>query len=201
MCSISSSVGSSAQWTSSITSSSGNRLEPRAMNELDRVEEVAALLLGREVERLADVGEAAPELGDHARDLGRVLAEVVADDLGRHDRQRLLEHLDERRVGDGALRLVAPPEDRERAALLGLADQLAHQRRLADAGLAADEDEPAVARRAPRRARFRSVAISASRPTNTWWGAWVVSRTQTTSQSRHGSGKPFELVFAGIVEA
>ena len=74
MCSISSSVGSSAQWTSSITSISGKRLEPRAMNDADRVEEVAPLLLGRQLEGFADVGEPAPQLGHHPRDLGRVVA-------------------------------------------------------------------------------------------------------------------------------
>ena len=82
MCSISSRVGSSAQWTSSMTSISGKRFEPRAMNDADRVEEVAALLLGRQLEGLADVGEPAPELGNHPGDLGRVVAQVFADDVG-----------------------------------------------------------------------------------------------------------------------
>ena len=47
--------------------------------------------------------------------------------------------------GNRALRLVATPEDGERAALFGLADELADERGLADAGFAADEHEPAVA--------------------------------------------------------
>ncbi len=145
MCSMSSNVDSSAQWMSSIISTSGKRFAPRAMNDGDRVEEVAALLFGRQVERLGDVGEAAAQFGHHARDLGRVVGHVLADDVGRHQRQRLLEHLDERRVRDGAFGLVAATEHGERAAALGFADDLAHQRRLADAGLAADEHQAAVA--------------------------------------------------------
>ena len=110
-----------------------------------RVEEVAALLFGRQVERFGDVGKAAAQLRDHARDLGRVVGHVFAHDVGGHERQRLLEHLDERRVRDRALGLVAATEHGERAAPLGVADHLTHERRLADAGLAADEHEAAVA--------------------------------------------------------
>ena len=66
----------------------------------DCVEEVPALLLRGQIERLGDVGEPAPQLGHHARDLGSVVAHVLADDVGRHDRQRLLQHLHERRVRD-----------------------------------------------------------------------------------------------------
>ena len=102
-------------------------------------------MFGWQVERLADVGESAPQLGDHPRDLRRVLSQVFAHDLRRHDRQRLLDHFDERRVRNRALRLVAATKHCERAPLLGLADQLAHERGLPDAGLAADEHETAAA--------------------------------------------------------
>ena len=115
------------------------------MNEPDRVEEVAPLLFGRQLERVADVGEPSSQLRDHPRDLRSVVAQVLADDVRRHDRERLLQHFDERRVRDRALRLVAAPEHRERAPLLGLPDELLHEGRLADAGLPADEHETAVA--------------------------------------------------------
>ena len=110
----------------------------------DGVEEVPPLLFRRQVERRRDVGEATAQLGDHPRHFGGIVAHVLADDLRRHDRQPLLEHLDERRVGQRPFDLIAAAEQGERASRLGFADELAHERRLADARFAADEDEPAT---------------------------------------------------------
>ncbi len=199
MCSMSSSVGSSAQWTSSMTSSNGKRADARAMNELDRIEEVATLLLGWQVERLPDVGEPPPQLGHHARDLGCVVAEVFADDFRRHDRERLFQHLDERRVRDGPFRLVAPAEDRERTALLRFPDELAHESGLADAGLAADEHEPAVAleRSDEFRAQGRHLGFPADEHV-----AWYLRRLAHPHDFPEPPrlGEALELMLAGVAE-
>ena len=62
----------------------------------NRIEEVATLLFGRELERRSDLGESPPHLRDHARDLRCFLSHVFLDHLGREHREDLLEHLHER---------------------------------------------------------------------------------------------------------
>ena len=105
----------------------------------DSVEEVAALLLGGDVERLGNVRKAPAQLRHHARHFGRGVAHVFHDHVGGHHRQRLFEHLYERRVRNRALGLVAAPEQHASAMLDRLGDQLADDGGLADAGLAAHE--------------------------------------------------------------
>ena len=100
-------------------------------------------------------------------DLGRRAAQLP----GQRHRVRLAhvgaDRLRPGPVGGRPLALVAAPPVDLRAAHARVGRQLLGGARLADAGLADEQHQPAAARRAPRRAAPRSSASSRSRPTNT----------------------------------
>ena len=131
------------------------RVARGALDELgDAVQQVAALLLGRQRHRLGDVGVADAQLGHELGDLGRVLAERLAQHLGRHLARRLLDVLDGGQVGRRALLVDAVAGEHAQTEPPRLGGRLLDEARLADAGLAADEHEsrPRRRARAPRRA-------------------------------------------------
>ena len=107
-----------------------------------RVEEAKARLLRIEARRLGQVGEDLPDLGDHARDLGAAEPEVLAQlsrlasgGVGAHD----LDPGPER--GCPLAFVAAPPVDL-RAADARVGGELFRDARLADAGLADQEQDP-----------------------------------------------------------
>jgi hypothetical protein len=113
-----------------------------ALHELgDTVEQVAALLLGRERDGLRDVRIARPQLGDELGDLGGVVAERLAERLGRHLAGRLLEVLDDGQVGRRALLVDRVAGEHAQTEPPRLGGRLFDETRLPDAGLAADQHE------------------------------------------------------------
>ena len=108
------------------------------------VEEIETLLLGRQLKRRGNVVVYLSQLWKYLRNLTGVLTETGAE-AGWPSAQGLLEHFDVRDVGGRAFHLVATPCSVEHAAGAGLKDDLLRQPRLANAGLAADQDDRAVA--------------------------------------------------------
>ena len=120
-----------------------------AVDELEKaVEEIAALLLRRQLDRRRNVGKETPQLGHQLRDLRGGLTHRFPESRTRYHPCRVLEHLDERNEGRCLLHLVAVACRCQAAALPGLRQDLLRQSRLADARLTADERErPASSQR------------------------------------------------------
>ena len=117
-------------------------LRADAFDELaDAVQQVAALLLRRQGHRLGDVGIADAQLGHELGDLGRVLAECLAQRLGRHLARRCLDVLDGRQVGRCALLIDAVTGEHAQTQPLRLGGRLLDETCLADARLAGHQDE------------------------------------------------------------
>ena len=122
------------------------RLLRRALDVLEEgAEDQAALLIGRHVRQRRDVAVGAAQARHDRRDLRGEIAHRRAHGL-RQQPHGLLGHLDERHERRRALHLVAVAGQTEAAALPRLGHQLARETRLADARLAADQHQAAVAR-------------------------------------------------------
>src|SRR5688572_16500026 len=79
----------------------------RSLDELEvGVEEIPALLFGRQLERFGDVWKDAAELRHQLRDGRRGIAERMAERGRRHVTRAVLEHFDERYVRRRAFHLV-----------------------------------------------------------------------------------------------
>ena len=105
------------------------------------VEEEAPLLLGWQFHGRREIGDPAAQLGYQPRDLRSVLGQQPLEVVGGELPCQLLEDLDRRHEGRAAL-LVGAPGHAQEAPLLGFRQELLRQPRLADTGLAAEEDEP-----------------------------------------------------------
>ncbi len=108
------------------------------------VEQVAALLLRRQLRGRRDVGEEAAELRHELGHLRGRVTQGVAQRLRRDDPRGGLSHLHEGDVGRRPLHLVATADEGGHVVLAGLGHQFLGDTRLADAGLAADHDEGAT---------------------------------------------------------
>ena len=136
-CSISSSSGSSAQWMSSKTSTSG--CTSASCSAHARAAQAISWPLRSLLDRLEHARGEAEQVGDglvlaaRAELLDRLLDRVVVGDPGRR-----LDHLGERPVGDAlAVRQTAAGEH---GRALEPGDELADEPALADAGLAVDRE-------------------------------------------------------------
>ena len=142
-CSSSSSVDSSAQWRSSYNRTCGRICAARCEELPHAVEHVAAFLLRREIGCPVDVAVPLTQRRHQRRDLRRVLAEDLADPFRADLPCRLLQLVDERLVRRRHLHVEARAGEDVQPAAPGLVERLGGQPRLAGAGLAGDEDEPA----------------------------------------------------------
>ena len=113
----------------------------------DGVEEAVALRVGLrpgDRARRQVVGGRRPELRQQDRELGRARAEPLAQRVQRRARRPAAQHLDHGLVRRQRLLVEAPVED-DRAVLVGARGQLGRAARLADAGVAGQQDERALA--------------------------------------------------------
>ena len=129
-----------------------HRLRPGgALEEVaETVQEVALLLFGGQRDRLSDIAEALPQLGQQLRQFRGAVAQRLAELAGRDDRHGALHHLDEGQIGLCALGVVTLSGEREQSEPPRLFGQLIGEAGLADAGLTADQHQrPAPVARLP----------------------------------------------------
>ena len=191
-CSISSSSGSSAQWTSSKTringrASASSAAHSRAAHAIScwlRSVSIPSSTPTASASRSATASS--PQLGAELRD--RLLDRVVVGDPGGD-----LDHLRERPVGD-ALAVRQRAADEHRGAFDAF-DELAREAALADPGLAVDREQVGAlvvgsrARACSRAARARTRGRRKAPPPSTTRPS--VSSSLTSRQAISGSPKPF----------
>ena len=144
-------------------------LRAAAQQPGERVEEPEARLLAGEAGRGRQRRQARAQLGHELRQLGRVGAERRAQPLRLGRRHELAQHLHPGPEGRRALAFEAAPDQHLRAALARHARELLGRARLADAGLAGEQHEPAAAgeRRVERALRAaRACARARRRPSS-----------------------------------
>ena len=105
---------------------------------------MAALLLGRQRHRVGNVRVAHAQLGHELGDLGRVLAERLAQRLRRDLARGRLDLLDKRQVGRRPLLVDAVAGEHAQTEALSLGGHLLHQPGLPDPGLAPDQQQRAL---------------------------------------------------------
>ncbi len=111
----------------------------------EAVEQVAALLLRRQLDGRWNIREHTPQLRDELRHLGCRFTERVAECRPRHDARRAFHHLDPRNEWWGACHLVTATGQRQTPALARVPEDLLGEPRLANARLPADQHQTATA--------------------------------------------------------
>ena len=114
----------------------------------DGLEQAVALGVGLGLQRLGQAGDPGAELGQQPGELARQGAQLGPQPVGGDRRGVAPQRLREGLEGGAQLRVAAAPEDGA-ALVVGDADGLGDQPGLADAGLAGDQHQAALARRRP----------------------------------------------------
>ena len=145
---------------------------------------------------LGQAWQALGQLGHKTNEVAATIADLLGQQCGRARHDVVPEGFDERLVGNEGL-LVAPPEQHGRPLLLDATRELARHRGLADAGLAGEEHELALARLRPLPRRLEGgqlfCAADEDRRTGDGKDGWDPSPSSSLALRR-----PLELVAGNV---
>ena len=188
-------VASSAQCRSSTTRNTGARSLSRTSVCARRVAQPRSFGIGRYRLGLTDLGQRFADCGHQAGDDRGVVSEHRLDPVRVTGAHPLSECLGERRVGDDVA-VVATTHEHDGARGLGLACNLGHEPRLADAGLTRDQRQPtgSVGGASPRGLQRLALTVAADvRSRGAQVGGDLAYRVPAQRPNIEWFGQPFQL--------